>query len=214
MIRKAIQLSVAAGVLCAVPVFAQTGQHTPGSMDMTSTKDATPGEYAVLPLARGEKREVTDSSLVGDEVKGKDGKIIGSLDKLIMDTKTGKIEYGVVNLADTHETWPILWNSFKVNKKTGEVTLNLTRDQIPGEKALEESKDLSPDIKKLMKDMQKSMGKPIVNPQGLGSRNSRQPAVERVKIRPVVVDRVDRAVIHCPIKLRSTRETIREPAKQ
>jgi sporulation protein YlmC with PRC-barrel domain len=174
MIRQAIQLSVAASVLCAVPVFAQTGQHTPGSMDMTSTKDATPGEYAVLPLARGQKREATDSSLVGDEVKGKDGKIIGTLDKLIMDTKTGKVEYGVVNLADTHETWPILWNSFKVNKKTGEVTLNLTRDQIPGEKALQESKDLSPDIKRLMKDMQKNMGPPVVNPQGLGV--TKQPA--------------------------------------
>jgi hypothetical protein len=54
------------------------------------------------------------------------------------------------------------------------VTLNLTRDQIPGEKALEEYKDLSPEINKLMKDMQKSMGKPIVNPQGLGV--TKQPA--------------------------------------
>ncbi|HKN86862.1 MAG TPA: PRC-barrel domain-containing protein, partial [Nitrospiraceae bacterium] len=97
MIRKAIQLSVAASMLCAIPVFAQTGQHTPGSMDMTSSKDATPSEYAVLPLARGQKKESTDNSLVGDEVKGRDGKIIGTLDKLIMDTKTGKIEYGVVN---------------------------------------------------------------------------------------------------------------------
>lgn len=174
MIRKAIQLSVAASMLCAVPVFAQTGQHAPGSMDMTSGKDATPSEYAVLPLARGQKKEATNNSLVGDEVKGKDGQIIGTLDKLIMDTKTGKIEYGVVSLADTHETWPILWNSFKVNKNTGEVTLNLTRDQIPGEKALQESKDLSPDIKKLMKDMQKNMGKPIVNQQGLGV--TKQPA--------------------------------------
>lgn len=173
MIRKAIQLSVAAGVLCTVPVFAQTGQHTPGSLDMTSTKDSTPSEYAVLPLARGQKKDAT-SNLVGDEVKGKDGQVIGTLDKLIMDTKTGKIEYGVINLADTHETWPILWNSFKVNKKTGEVTLNLTRDQIPGEKALEGSKDLSPDIKKLMKDMKQDMGKPIVNPQGLGV--TKQPA--------------------------------------
>jgi sporulation protein YlmC with PRC-barrel domain len=174
MIRQVIQLSVAASVLCTVPVFAQTGQHPQGSLDMTNTKDATPGEYAVLPLARGQKKEVTDSNLIGDEVKGKDGQVIGTLDKMIMDTKTGKIEYGVINLADTHETWPILWNSFKVNKKTGEVTLNLTRDQIPGEKALQESKDLSPDIKKLMKDMQKNMGQPIVNPQGLGV--TKQPA--------------------------------------
>jgi len=32
---------------------------------------------------------------------------------------TGKIEYGVLNIAGTHQTWPILWNSFRVNKKRG-----------------------------------------------------------------------------------------------
>ena len=172
MIREAIQLSVAAGLLCAAPVFAQTGQHTPGSLDMSNTKDPTPSEYAVLPLARGQKKEAK-SDLVGEEIKGKDGQVIGTLDKLIMDSKTGKIEYGVVNFADTHETWPILWNSFKVTKD-GEVTLNLTREQMRRTETLEQSKDLSPDIKKLMKDMQKNMGKPIVNPQGLGV--TKQPA--------------------------------------
>ena len=159
MIRRAIQLSVAAGLLCVTPAFSQTGQHDPGSMDMTSTKDATPSEYAVLPLARGQKQEA-NSDLVGEEIKSKDGQVIGTLDKLIMDSKTGKIEYGVVNFADTHETWPILWNSFKVTKD-GEVTLNLTKEQLRKKETLDQSKDLSPDIKKLMKDMQKNMGKPI-----------------------------------------------------
>jgi hypothetical protein len=172
MIRKAIQFSIAAGMLCTVPVFAQTGQHAPGSLDMTNTKDPTPSEYAVLPLARGQKQDA-NSDLVGEEVKGKDGQVVGTLDKLIMDSKTGKIEYGVVNFADTHETWPILWNSFKVNKD-GEITLNLTREQLQKKETLEQSKDLSPDIKKLMKDMQKNMGDPKVNQQGLGV--TKQPA--------------------------------------
>ena len=84
MIRKAIQFSVAAGMLCTAPVFAQTGQHAPGSLDMTNTKDPTPSEYAVLPLARGQKQDAS-SDLVGEEVKGKGGevrKLFGSEPKL------------------------------------------------------------------------------------------------------------------------------------
>jgi len=127
----------------------------------------------VLPLARGQKRDATNSNLVGEEVKDKNGQTLGTFDKLIKDTKTGKIEYGVLNIAGTHQTWPILWNSFRV-KETGEVTLNLPRDQLPGTKSMDDSKDLSPDIKKLMKDMQKNMGAPKANQQGLGI--TKQPA--------------------------------------
>jgi len=54
------------------------------------------------------------------------------------------------------------------------VTLNLPRDQLPGTKSMDDSKDLSPDIKKLMKDMQKNMGAPKANQQGLGI--TKQPA--------------------------------------
>ena len=54
------------------------------------------------------------------------------------------------------------------------MTLNLTRDQLPGTKSIDDSKDLSPDIKRLMKDMQKNMGAPKANQQGLGI--TKQPA--------------------------------------
>lgn len=190
MTRAMIHLAAAAAFLVSVPLASQvagqqtqqgaqggqqsqsSGKHVPGSLDMTSTSDPTPSEYAVLPLARGQKKEVKGSELIGDEVKGKDGRPIGSLEKLIMDTKTGKVEYGVVRFADTNETWPILWDSFKVNRDTGEVTLNLTRDQLQARTSIDDAKDLSPDIKKLMKDMRGEMGKPVM--PGLGVQ--KQPA--------------------------------------
>ena len=138
------------------------------SVDMTGTNNPTPSEYTVLPLAQGEKKEVKNSGLLGEEVKGKDGKPLGRLDKLIMDTKTGKVEYGVVTFNESKEMWPILWKDFKVNRDTGEVTLNLTRDDLKKRTSLDDAKDLSPDIKNLVNDMRKNMGPPVVNPEGLG----------------------------------------------
>ncbi|WP_447978995.1 PRC-barrel domain-containing protein [Candidatus Nitrospira bockiana] len=150
-----------------------SGSHQPGSLDMTGTKDPTPSDFAVLPLARGEKKEVRNHELVGDEIKGKDGQPIGHLEKLIMDTKTGKIEYGVVQFKETKELWPFPWNSFKISRE-GEVSLNLTKDQWQQKTSLDDAKDLSPDVKKLVKEMQKGMGEPVVNPEGLGV--TKQPA--------------------------------------
>ena len=177
MERRAIGLGTMAALLLATAAYAQTGGQAPampntgsqqGSVDMTGTNSPTPSEYAVLPLARGEKKEVKNSGLLGEEVKGKDGKPLGRLDKLIMDTKTGKVEYGVVTFNETKEMWPILWKDFKVNRDTGEVTLNLTRDDLKKRTSLDDAKDLSPDIKSLVNDMRKNMGPPVVNPEGLG----------------------------------------------
>jgi sporulation protein YlmC with PRC-barrel domain len=165
-------------LLLAAPAYAETGGGQPptmpnkgsqqGTLDMTRSNDPTASEYAVLPLARGQKAEVKNSELLGDEVKGKDGKPIGRLEKLIMDTKTGKVEYGVVTFTETKEMWPILWRDFKVNRDTGEVSLNLTREDLKKRTSLDDAKDLSPDIKSLVNDMRKNMGPPVVNPEGLG----------------------------------------------
>jgi sporulation protein YlmC with PRC-barrel domain len=178
MERRVIGAGMVGALLLATAAYAQTGAgqapampnkgSQQGTLDMTRTNETTPSEYAVLPLARGQKTEVKNSELLGDEVKSKDGKPIGRLEKLIMDTKTGKIEYGVVTFTDTKEMWPILWRDFKVNRDTGDVTLNLTRDDLKKRTSLDDAKDLSPDIKSLVNDMRKNMGPPVVNPEGLG----------------------------------------------
>jgi len=178
MERRMIGPGMVAALLLTTAAYAQTGgNQTPampnagnqqGTLDMTRSNNPTPSEYAVLPLARGQKTEVKNSELLGDEVKGKDGKPLGRLDKLIMDTKTGNIEYGVVTFSDTKEMWPILWKDFKVNRDTGEVTLNLTRDDLKKRTSLDDAKDLSPDVKSLVNDMRKNMGTPVVNPEGIG----------------------------------------------
>jgi hypothetical protein len=170
--------TIAAAVLLTSVAYAETRQSPgmpnqgsqQGTLDMTRTNDPTPSEYAVLPLARGQKQEVKNHELVGEEIKGKDGKPIGQLEKLIMDTKTGKVEYGVVTFADTKEMWPILWKDFKVGRD-GEITLNLTRDDLKSRTSLDDAKDLSPDVKSLVNDMRKNMGPPVVNQEGHGLTN-------------------------------------------
>jgi hypothetical protein len=159
MNRVLCAFTLIAGSLMSTGALAQSGQTPPGSLDMTGTQQTTSGEYAVLPVQRGELKDVTHDSRVGEEVKGKSGQPIGKLEKLIMDTKTNKIEYGVVSMEDG-VLMPFPWSSFKISRQ-GEVKLNVTPEQLAPIRDIEESKDLSPDIKKIVKDMQSNMGNPI-----------------------------------------------------
>lgn len=177
--KRTLSMAAVAGLLISTSAMAETGQVQPSmpsghdesmksqskALDMTKTQDPTPSEYAVLPLARGQKQMVGDHNLLGGDVKGKDGKSIGELEQLIMDTRTNKIAYGVVHFSDTNEMWPLHWKSFKVNEKSGEVSLNLTREQLRSRSSLDDAKDLSPDVKKMVKDMQKNMGNSAASPE-------------------------------------------------
>jgi sporulation protein YlmC with PRC-barrel domain len=180
--KRTLSMAAIAGLLISTSAMAETGQAQPSmpsghgeskesqskALDMTKTQDPTPSEYAILPLARGQKKMVGDHNLLGGDVKGKDGKSLGSLEQLIMDTKTNKIAYGVVHFSDTNEMWPLHWKSFKVNEESGEVSLNLTREQLRSRSSLDDAKDLSPDVKKMVKDMQKNMGDATINQEGIG----------------------------------------------
>lgn len=180
--KRTLSMAAIAGLLMGIGAMAETGQMKPSmptgphetqqsqskALDMTKTPDTTPSEYAILPLARGQKKKVENHNLLGGDVKGKDGKPIGQLEQLIMDTKTNKIAYGVVKFSDTSEIWPLHWKSFKVNEDSGEVSLNLTREELRSKTSLDDAKDLSPDVKKMVKDMQKNMGDSTINQEGIG----------------------------------------------
>lgn len=144
------------------------GKTQPGSLDITGTHDTTPGEYAFTPVRRGHLKDAPDSDLVGQTVKTKDGKEAGTLEDLLMDTKTNKIEYGVLSAAGTKELIPIPWSSFKANREGGEIKLNLTKEQLAPMVKFDDAKDMSPDVKKVVHDMQRNMGDTTPNQEGLG----------------------------------------------
>ena len=118
----------------------------PGETDITDTKGdkgAVPSKYTILPVARGKKVEV-DNGMVGSTVKNPKGEELGSIQELIMDSETKRIEYAMIKIGDTEQLKAFPWSSFKVDKKSGDVVLNMTREQLqPGLAATDQSPDLS-----------------------------------------------------------------------
>ena len=118
----------------------------PGETDITDTKGdtgAVPSKYTILPVARGKKVEV-DNGIVGSTVKNPKGEELGSIEELIMDSETKRIEYAMMKIGDTDNLKAFPWSSFKVDKKSGDVVLNMTKEQLqPGLAATDQSPDLS-----------------------------------------------------------------------
>jgi hypothetical protein len=123
----------------------------PGQTDITSTTGQSsnlPSRYTVMTIARGQKIDV-ESELIGDTVTNPKGEELGRLTRLIKDSETQKIEYGVISIGDTDHYKAFPWSNFKVDKEEGTVVLNVTREQLRPELA---QTDLSPDVTKVVED--------------------------------------------------------------
>ena len=101
-----------------------------------------------MTIARGQKIDV-ESELIGDTVTNPKGEELGRLTRLIKDSETQKIEYGVISIGDTDHYKAFPWSNFKVDKEEGTVVLNVTREQLRSELA---QTDLSPDVTKVVED--------------------------------------------------------------
>ena len=61
-----------------------------------------------------------------------------------MDSETKRIEYAMMKIGDSEQLKAFPWSSFKVDKKSGDVVLNMTKEQLqPGLAATDQSPDLS-----------------------------------------------------------------------
>lgn len=112
--------------------------------------------YRVLPVPRGPLQSTQKNTLVGDMVKDKDGKNVGTLENVIVDSGTGKIEVAVIGYRTANGTTaltPVSWRNLRIDDK-GEVHLKLSeRDIVPGT-ITKDVKDMSPDVEKIMKEIQ------------------------------------------------------------
>lgn len=119
---------------------------TPGETDMTNTKGekgSVPDKYTIMPVARGKKVSV-NNEMIGSTVQNPKGETLGSIEELIMDSETRKIEYAMLKIGDTEQLKAFPWSSFKVDKNSGNVVLNMTKEQLqPGMSATDQSPDLS-----------------------------------------------------------------------
>jgi sporulation protein YlmC with PRC-barrel domain len=131
-------------------------QDKPGQLDMTSPQGYPPKQYALLPVPLGKFITVSQHALLNSSVCTPDGKIVGSLETLIMDSETGQIEYVVVLVHDTNRLEVAPWARFKIERDRDEMKLVLNTNQYQLSPGITETDmaDRSPDLEKLVKDME------------------------------------------------------------
>jgi hypothetical protein len=127
-------------------------QDKPGQLELAGAG----GEYIVLPVPAGKLRE-TEGRFADTPIKNPNGKILGTLYRLITDAGTGKIEYAIVKLADTNMLVPVPWEDFKIKKDERSLIFQSRQVELKPELTAKESQDRSPklkDIDRIVKDMQ------------------------------------------------------------
>ena len=152
--KEPSQMARSTGESAGMGELAKPGQQDkPGQLDMTGGHAK---EYAILPIPQGEFKATSQHALANRPVKDPQGKTVGMLQSLIMDSSTGQVEYAVIQLEDKKTLREVPWKHLqtKQGSKGKELVLN-TRDY-PLDPGLtgKEGQDRSPEIAKLLKDME------------------------------------------------------------
>lgn len=126
--------------------------HEKQATDMTGGGEGIVGKYDVVPVRHGELVDEKGGHL-DQIVKNKKGETLGTIEKLLKDTKTGKIEYAVLELEETKYQLPLQWSQFKQEK--GHLTLNASRNELYPVTSSTYSKDMSPDVSHYMDEINK-----------------------------------------------------------
>jgi hypothetical protein len=127
------------------------------AIDMTGGKQGVVGKYDVVPVRGGELVDEKGGPL-DQIVKNKNGETLGTIEKLLKDTKTGKIEYAVLELEETKYQLPLQWSQFK--QEGGHLTLNVSKTDLHPVTSSVYSKDMSPDISHYMDEINKVRSQP------------------------------------------------------
>jgi hypothetical protein len=157
-------------------------QENPGQLDMTGPHGYPPKEYAMTPVPQGELKSVSDqNSLLHSSVKNTEGKVIGSLESLLMDTQTGQIEYAVLLLDDSKRLEAVPWAHMKrgPNQAKQEFILDTAHFQLSPSPGAANNRSLQ--VEKLLKDLQTSLR--------AVRAESRSPEGTMVKIEIIMQDR-------------------------
>ena len=132
-------------------------QEKPGQLDMTGKGGAVPKEFAILPVPLGGFEASRGNLLLHKPVKDLQGKKIGSLENLLMDTHTGRIEYAVVLIEGGTHLHPVPWAAVQLkHNEKGELmpVIDTSKYQVYPNITLKDAKDLSPSVQQLVQEMQ------------------------------------------------------------
>lgn len=149
------QMARSTGESAGTGELAKPGQQDkPGQLDMTGAHGYPPKEYAILPVPMGEFKVAGRHSLLNSPVKDQEGKTIGKIESLIMDSQTGQIEYAVLSLPESaNALQAVPWAHFTMKRddQNNNLVLNTKKYQMNSDVT---QKDRSPELQKLLKDMQ------------------------------------------------------------
>jgi hypothetical protein len=135
------------------------------SMDMTGGKAGVPENYDVVPVRQGELKD-EKGGMLDHQVINPQGEKLGTIEKLMMDKKTGKIEYAVLELADTKYHLPLQWSLFK--QQGDKLVLKATKSDLQPDVNSNLTKDHSPEISQYMKEMNSVRQNPTGGQTGIG----------------------------------------------
>ncbi|HEX2056047.1 MAG TPA: PRC-barrel domain-containing protein [Nitrospiraceae bacterium] len=127
------------------------------SMDMTGGQSGVPAHYDVVPVRHGLLQDEKGSHL-DQEVKNPQGETLGTIEKLLKDPKTGKIEYAVLEVADTKFQLPLQWSLFK--QQGDKLTLKATKEELRTPVNSSVAKDNSPEISQYMNEINRARSAP------------------------------------------------------
>lgn len=125
--------------------------------NMTEKQHGIAEKYDVVPVRRGELVDETGHTL-DQVVKNKKGEALGTIEKLLKDKKTGKIEYAVLELEGTKHQLPLQWTMIKHDK--GRLVLNASKADLQPQTSSLYTKDLSPGLSQYMDEINKVRSQP------------------------------------------------------
>jgi sporulation protein YlmC with PRC-barrel domain len=130
-------------------------QDKPGRLDITGGKGFPPEEYAVVPVRRGELKSVGSQALQ-NPVQNLKGERVGHIDNLLLDTKTGRIEYAVIEPEGTYYLKPVPYAAIQLKERHGEIVpiIDTTQYDLTPFLSTKDTKDLSPAVTDIVKQMQ------------------------------------------------------------
>ncbi len=134
--------------------------------DMAGGREGLVGKYDVVPVPRGKLVDEKGAAL-DQIVKNKKGETLGTIEKLLKDTKTGKIQYAVLELEETKDQLPVQWSQFK--QKGGNLTLNASKKDLYPIASSVYSKDMSPEVSQYMDEINKLREQPKPKAEGPGA---------------------------------------------
>jgi sporulation protein YlmC with PRC-barrel domain len=169
-------------------------QDKPAVMDLTGGQGYPPKDYAVVPLRRGKLKSDEGNALIQKPVMNQQGEQVGTLDNLLVDTATGKIEYAVILVAHTdHHLHPIPWMAVKIKRDargSERMVVDTNQYKIHSDVSMKDVVDHSPAVETLMKNMEtlraderkRATKRPIersTGPTGEGETGGAGPSAER-----------------------------------